>query len=145
LGGATKYMGATMTQQHDQSAKDRQRAEFERRHESFVREDKDWIMYGYDAGYQAALSHAAQAKPVVPDGWVFYTADFSRVAAGTCIRGSVTLTRDTAEYMKWMKLTEEEREYIPLYISGHGLTVQEAIECAAKYALLADAPKEITK
>ena len=33
---------------------DKQREEFENRHESFVQEDKGWIMYGYDAGVKAA-------------------------------------------------------------------------------------------
>lgn len=28
-----------------------QREDYERKHESFVAEDKNWIMYGYDAGF----------------------------------------------------------------------------------------------
>lgn len=85
----------------------------------------------------AAIAAAEARDGGLPDGWVFCTADFSLQAAGKSKTGSVLLIRDHDGRAAWHKLSEEDQEIVPLYMSGVGNTVQEAIADAAKRALLA--------
>lgn len=75
----------------------------------------------------------------VPDGcgWVFCTADFSLQAAGKSKTGSAMLVRDQAGRAWWNKLSDEAQEVVPLYMSGEGITVADAIADAVSRALLA--------
>lgn len=76
---------------------------------------------------------ALEAEPTIPEGWGFCSADFSLQASGVSEFGGVMLIRtgaDRADY--WHFLTDEQREVIPLYVSGTGKTVAKAIASAAK-------------
>ena len=66
----------------------------------------------------------------IEDGWRFSTADFSIIAGGGKIAGSVMLIRSPENLAKWMKLPDEIKEpddCPPLHISGRGMTFEEAV------------------
>lgn len=87
----------------------------------------------------ALLNEINHAKPgKVPDGWRFFTADFSLQAAGKSETGSVMLIRDHAGKARWHAFSDEVQELVPLYVSGNGRTVDEAISDAACVAIVAD-------
>lgn len=72
---------------------------------------------------------------LVPDGWEFYTADFSLKASKKSDVGGVMLVRDLAGKAKWHSLPPEVQENVALYVGGVGPTLQEAIEDAVQRAL----------
>ena len=74
----------------------------------------------------------AEPQPAIPEGWAFSTADFSLQACGVSEFGGVMLIRTGADRAAWHALTVEPREVIPLYVSGTGRTVAEAIASASK-------------
>ena len=74
----------------------------------------------------------ASPQPAIPEGWGFSSADFSLQASGVSEFGGVMLIRTGADRADWHSLTDEQREVIPLYVSGTGRTVAEAIASAAK-------------
>ena len=74
----------------------------------------------------------AEPQPAIPEGWGFSSADFSLQASGVSEFGGVMLIRTGADRADWRSLTDEQREVIPLYVSGTGRTVAEAIASAAK-------------
>lgn len=60
----------------------------------------------------------------IPFGFVFYSADFSiRIQ-----RGCVVIRRSREDYVKWMKLSDSDRDKVPLYYHGFGWTLEEAIQ-----------------
>jgi len=63
-----------------------------------------------------------------PEGWVFFSADFS------CVPGNVMLKRDKANTERWHKLSDEEKESAQLYAKARGKTLVEAINRACKIA-----------
>ena len=93
---------------------------------------------GDDLGRAARTARAAIAalqaepQPAIPEGWAFSTADFSLQACGVSEFGGVMLIRTGADRAAWHALTVEPREVIPLYVSGTGRTVAEAIASASK-------------
>jgi hypothetical protein len=74
----------------------------------------------------------AEPQPAIPEGWGFSSADFSLQASGVSEYGGVMLIRTGADRADWHFLIDEQREVIPLYVSGTGRTVAEAIASAAK-------------
>jgi len=70
----------------------------------------------------------------IPDGWCFYTADFSCRAHDATAMGSVTLVRDKAGCAAWYALSDEQRETTGLYVYGIGHTIDGAIAAASRYA-----------
>ena len=76
--------------------------------------------------------HPEQCKAIqIEAGWRFMSADFSVQANGKdSASGFVTLVRDPDEKSKWHNLPEKIREDDdgpPLYVVGHGHTLNEAI------------------
>lgn len=67
----------------------------------------------------------------IPEGWVFYSADFSQHAADAKKPGSVMLKRDWQGTRKWLTSTPEERIGMGLFVQGNGMTVNAAIVDAA--------------
>lgn len=67
-------------------------------------------------------------KPI-PQGWRFYSADFSIEDSA----GYILLCRDKAGTKWWHSLDETGKANIDLYVSGYGKTVNEAINNAIKY------------
>ena len=67
----------------------------------------------------------------VEEGWRFQRADFSVQASGKDnATGFVTLVRAPAEKTRWHKMSEEMKEDDdgpPLYVIGHGMTLEDAI------------------
>ncbi len=80
----------------------------------------------------AWLAAQAEPQPTIPEGWGFCSADFSLQASGVSEFGGVMLIRTGADRADWHFLTDEQREVIPLYVSGTGKTVVKAIASAAK-------------
>jgi hypothetical protein len=70
----------------------------------------------------------------VPQGWAFYSADFSLRAHESSRTGSVMLVRTGDDYRAWFRLPEEDRDRVPLYVSGAGPTVEDAITDAIQAA-----------
>jgi hypothetical protein len=64
----------------------------------------------------------------VPSGWRFYGADFSREDS----EGRVTLILDKDSQRVWNLLPEDERDKYPLFVSGYGKTLEEAVQAAVK-------------
>lgn len=64
-------------------------------------------------------------------GWKFSTADFSVQAAGKQnAKGSVMLVRAPEERARWHAMSEADKEDEngpPLYVTGEGLTFEDAI------------------
>ena len=67
----------------------------------------------------------------IEEGLVFQSADFSVQANGKDnATGIVTLVRTPAEKTRWHKMSEEMKEDDngpPLYVIGHGMTLEDAI------------------
>jgi len=63
-----------------------------------------------------------------PFGWCFLSADFSSQAMGKNCYGTVIFIRDDDQRLLWHDLSEEDKEKIPLYVEGNGVTIAEAIE-----------------
>lgn len=67
----------------------------------------------------------------IEEGWRFHSADFSVQANGKDnATGIVTLVREPAEKARWHKMPEEIKEgedAPPLYVIGHGMTLEDAI------------------
>ena len=74
----------------------------------------------------------AEPQPAIPKGWVFSSADFSLQASGASDSGSVMLVRGGMARVGWHQLTEAQKESIPLYVSGTGKTIAQAIANAVK-------------
>lgn len=95
----------------------------------------------YCRGIVFKLADAGTPEPLtMPAGWVFNTADFSGVAAGTKEHGAVLLVRDRAGRDAWSRLPQEVKDSDDapdLYISGGGKTLDEALQDAFKNALAA--------
>ena len=74
----------------------------------------------------------------VEKGWRFMSADFSVQAHGKIYStGAVILIRDPEEREKWSGLSDEDREDEngpPLYVVGHGLTIEDAFMNANRAA-----------
>ena len=88
---------------------------------------------GWNACFIAAIAALqAQPQPAIPEGWGFSTADFSLQANGISEFGGVMLVRTGADRAYWHFLDDEQKEDVPLYVSGIGRTVAEAIANAAK-------------
>jgi hypothetical protein len=70
----------------------------------------------------------------IEEGWRFQSADFSVQASGKDnASGFVTLVRAPAEKTRWHKMPEEMKEDDngpPLYVIGHGMTLEDAIVSA---------------
>ena len=84
-------------------------------------------------------------------GWKFNSADFSVQSHGVGHEyGSVTLIRAPDERARWHQMSDEDKDDEdgpPLYIVGHGVTIQEAItnaNLAASHALPIIPAKETT-
>lgn len=74
-------------------------------------------------------------------GWRFCAADFSLQASGKAATGSVTLVRYPEEKERWHKMPDEMKEDNdgpPLYVRGHGTTVEGAVADALWAAAFAD-------
>lgn len=67
----------------------------------------------------------------IEEGWRFQSADFSVQANGKDnATGIVTLVREPAEKARWHKMPDEMKEDDdgpPLYVIGHGMTIEDAI------------------
>ena len=67
-------------------------------------------------------------------GWRFQSADFSVQASGKdSATGIVTLVRAPAEKARWHQMPEDLKEADngpPLYMIGHGITIEDAIASA---------------
>ena len=73
-----------------------------------------------------------------PDGWVFYSADFSMPASGLGPVGNVTFKRDIEGTKSWHALPDEQKEDEdgpPLYASGSGASLYAAL-CDAGIKLM---------
>ena len=86
----------------------------------------------HEVGRAAIAALQAEPQPAIPEGWGFSSADFSLQASGVSEFGGVMLIRTGADRADWHFLTDEQREVIPLYVSGTGKTVAKAIASAAK-------------
>jgi hypothetical protein len=88
----------------------------------------------YQAGHAAAAETAAavakEREPQMPEGWAFYSADFSSNAADAFKPGSVLLTRTGRNRAAWLAMSEEDQEVNALYASGRGFTLDEAVRAA---------------
>jgi hypothetical protein len=72
---------------------------------------------------------------IIPEGWVFYSADFSHHAADAKKPGTVMLKRDWQGTRKWLCSTPEERVGMPLFVNGAGMSVNAAtVDAVAKIA-----------
>lgn len=74
----------------------------------------------------------AEPQPAIPKGWAFSSADFSLQVSGASDSGSVMLVRGGMARVGWHQLTEAQKELIPLYVSGTGKTIAQAIANAVK-------------
>ena len=93
-----------------------------------------------DQELEAAQAAGEEFFLDIPDGWAFYTADFSCVASGLHATGNVTLVRDQAGKAAWHKITagiEDVESAPPLYVFGRGRTLSEAIASAVVEAAAA--------
>lgn len=70
----------------------------------------------------------------IEDGWRFCSADFSIQALGDdAATGSVLLVRDPSERDRWYQMSDDVKESDdgpPLYVIGHGMTIEDAIVSA---------------
>lgn len=83
-----------------------------------------------------ALLRDKEERRWVPEGWCFYTADFSLIASAMGQEGRVMLQRSPEDLKRWHLLSEEERPAYAIYASGIGATFDEAFASAAKVASL---------
>lgn len=79
---------------------------------------------------QLAAAVAKEREPQMPEGWAFYSADFSSNAADAFKPGSVLLTRTGRNRAAWLAMSEEDQEVNALYASGRGFTLDEAVRAA---------------
>lgn len=73
----------------------------------------------------------------VPNGWLFYTADFSINAKDPSRNGSVMFVRDALNLKAWHAIPDyikESENAPPLYIVGYGKTLESAFADARKRA-----------
>lgn len=98
---------------------------------------QSWLDFqaGYQAGHAAAQAEPAdvvakEREPQMPEGWAFYSADFSLNAADAFKTGSVLLTRTGRNRAAWLAMSEEDQEVNALYASGRGFTLDEAVRAA---------------
>ena len=80
---------------------------------------------------QVAAAVAKEREPQMPEGWAFYSADFSSNAADAFKQGSVLLTRTGRNRAAWLAMSEEDQEVNALYASGRGFTLDEAVRAAS--------------
>ena len=69
----------------------------------------------------------------IQKGWNFNTADFSLIASGQKNRnGTVHLIREPSQKELWHEQIDgiEEDLWPPLYATGQGKTIEEAVACA---------------
>ncbi len=73
---------------------------------------------------------------IVALGWRFYSADFSLNASDHSGKtpGTVRLIRDTESRKVWHKLSDAEKEEIPLFVTGRGVDFQCALRDANSIA-----------
>lgn len=71
----------------------------------------------------------------IPHGWALSTADFSMIAVGMNMPGSVMLVRTGLDRTNWHMFADAD--LIPLYICGRGMTFDEAMRDAIEQALTA--------
>ena len=76
----------------------------------------------------------AITKVTVTKGWEFHTADFSCKVNGISPKGNVTLMRDMEQHKLWQELPEHLIANTPLFVTGEGFTLNEAIDNAFKLA-----------
>lgn len=75
----------------------------------------------------------------VPDGWVFFTADFSLVSSEEFHnKGRVMFKRDPDGIFWWHSLPDKLKEDVEFYVEGRGWTLEEAFEDAAMNARISD-------
>lgn len=79
---------------------------------------------------QLAAAVAKEREPQMPEGWAFYSADFSSNAADAFKPGSVLLTRTGRNRAAWLAMSEEDQGVNALYASGRGFTLDEAVRAA---------------
>ena len=84
---------------------------------------------------------AAMRKQTAPAGWHILQADFSLQACCKASTGRVTLVRDNAGRVAWHLLSEEQKNAVPLYVSGEGRTIFDALDDAAREAMIAPLPE----
>ena len=91
-----------------------------------------WELYqaGHAAAAETAAAVAKEREPQMPEGWAFYSADFSSNAADAFKPGSVLLTRTGRNRAAWLAMSEEDQEVNALYASGRGFTLDEAVRAA---------------
>jgi hypothetical protein len=77
---------------------------------------------------------AGQCGAAIPEGWRFYSADFSLNAADPMKQGNILLIRDPDGVRQWHAATEADKEAISLYMSGCGYSFEEALTNAAHSA-----------
>ena len=75
---------------------------------------------------------------VIEDGWKFHSADFSvQSHLGDNNNGQVVLVRSPSERKRWHKMSDRLKDDLdgpPLFVTGVGVTLKEAIENANKIA-----------
>lgn len=86
----------------------------------------------HEAGGCAPAIFTPLVDDILPEGWVLYSADFSLAAKGWGAPGSVTLTRDMKGTSTWLKLPTNLQAETPLFVSGRGATLAEALRDAIK-------------
>lgn len=72
------------------------------------------------------------AQPAIPEGWALNQADFSIIAAGGIKPGYVMLVRTGDDRSNWHKFADADA--IPLYATGKGMTLDEALQDAISEA-----------
>ena len=98
-------------------------------------EAPDWALqtiYDLEHGIEQLEAENARllAAASPPDGWVFYSADFSMPASGLGPVGNVMFKRDIEGTKSWHALPDEQKEDEdgpPLYVSGRGASLYEAL------------------
>lgn len=85
----------------------------------------------------------------IEEGWRFQSADFSVQAGGKDnATGVVTLIRSPEEKALWHQMNEDDKEDEngpPLYVVGHGMTLEDAIVSANLVAAHAKPIRETGK
>ena len=94
----------------------------------------NWKCFGEEA-VELFTADQFEHAPEIPDGWVFLSADFSMQANGRSEYGGAMLMRNKHSRHKWHTLSDEDKEKVPLYASGSGKTLQEAIAAASLKAI----------
>jgi hypothetical protein len=77
-------------------------------------------------------------EEMIPDGWKFWSADFSAVASGSGIHGVVMLHRNPEQMKVWHEIIrpfENTADWPPITASGDGKTFAEAFDNAIQKAL----------